>query len=125
MTKAKAGIKTECLRILKAFSYSWHGILFAWKDGGAFRTEILLTPFVIIFAAVFCNTKCDFFMVAGSWLLVFAAELFNTAIEAVTDLTAKSEISLLAKKAKDTASAGVLMACLIFLTACYCAAFLK
>ncbi len=111
-------MKKELVRIRKAFVYSWDGLVFAWRDAAAFRTEILLTPLVVVFAVYFTKSTTDILIIFGCWLIIFITELINTAIEAVTDLASQGEISLLAKKAKDTASAAVLLSCLIFVVAC-------
>lgn len=107
-------ILKEFTRLRNACIYSWSGIRLSWKDAGAFRSEICLTPFIAIGAICFTHSKTDLAIILGSWLLVLVAELLNTAIEAVTDLACGGEYHLLAKKAKDCGSAAVTIAILIF-----------
>jgi len=46
---------------------------------------------------------------------VWIAEIFNSSVEAVTDLVTEGEIRSLAKVAKDVAAAGTLIASIVFL----------
>ena len=96
-------------RLWKAFFYSLHGILAAWKDEPAFRQEILLFFVLIPCAIYFAPDKISLILMLGSLFLVLIVELLNTAIEATVNRIGE-EIHPLAKKAKDTASAAVLFA---------------
>jgi len=98
-------IKQELQRIIRAFFYSRDGLLAAWKDDGAFRTEVILTPFALLL-----NHSAAGIL---AWGLVLVTELLNTSIEAAVDLSTK-EIHPLAKKAKDAASAAVLVALVVW-----------
>lgn len=99
-------------RILKAFFYSLAGLRAAWKDETAFRQEVLLALLLIPTAFFLAPDKISLVLMVASVLLVLLVELLNTAIEAALDRTG-TEIHPLAKKAKDTASAAVLIALLI------------
>jgi diacylglycerol kinase (ATP) len=103
----------ELHRLYKAFGYSRDGLRAAWKDAGAFRTEIILTPFIIVAAVHFAQDRQSLALLIGSWLAVIVIELVNTGIEAVTDLAAQGKILPEAKKAKDASSAAVLAACVL------------
>ena len=102
-------IKAEFLRILRATRYSWNGLVAAWCDRGAFRTECLILPIIIAAAFDQANNGVELALLIGSWLVVMCAELLNTGIEAAVDL-ASPQRHALAKKAKDTASAAVFVA---------------
>ena len=96
-------------RVWNAFLYSLAGLRAAFKDEPAFRQECLLA--CILFPAAFFITP-DMFersVLIGVWLLVMLVELLNSAIEATIDRIS-SEHHPLAKKAKDCASAAVLVA---------------
>lgn len=112
----KRGIK----RFINSFHYSWDGITYAFKYEQSMFIHVLVTLLVVICGIVL---KLDF----QEWLLcivliglVIATELINTAIEAVVDL-ACPEIHPLAKTAKDTAAAAVLV---FAITALLCGLFL-
>lgn len=112
----KRGIK----RFINSFHYSWDGIKYAFKYEQSMFIHVLVTLLVVICGIVL---KLDF----QEWLLcivliglVIATELVNTAIEAVVDL-ACPEIHPLAKTAKDTAAAAVLV---FAITAVLCGLFL-
>lgn len=62
---------------------------------------------------------------AGDWALltvalgqVWLAEVFNTALETITDLTTEGDIRSLAKVAKDVAAAGTFIASCVLLIIC-------
>ena len=99
-------------RILKAFFYSLAGLRAAWKDETAFRQEVLLALLLIPAAFFLAPDKISLVLMVASVLLVLLVELLNTAIEAAIDRLG-TEIHPLAKKAKDTASAAVLIALLL------------
>lgn len=109
----KDAIRTEIVRLQKAFFYSLDGFKQAMADRGAFRTEVLLTPVIALSAFYLGRTAQETAILLGVWLLVLLAELLNTGIEAVTDLACQGNIHPLAKKAKDTGSAAVLLAAVI------------
>ena len=100
-------------RLLKAFTYSWDGILSAIACEEAFRQELFGMAIVLPAACLLPNLTLHFrleLVVAGLFLLV--VELLNSALEAIVD-KASPEIHPLAKRAKDMGSAAVLFASLI------------
>ena len=112
----KRGIK----RFFNSFHYSWNGLKYAFKYEQSMFVHVLVTILVIVLAIIL---KLDF----KEWLLcivliglVIATELINTAIEAVVDL-ACPEVHPLAKTAKDTAAAAVLV---FAMTSLICGLFL-
>lgn len=103
--------RNSWLRLWKAFYFSISGFYLAWKQEPAFRLEVLLGVFLFpisAFLPIDLNLKL---ILAFSMALVLVFELVNSSIEAVVDLTT-DQIHELAKKAKDCASATVLL-CLI------------
>ena len=113
--------KTGPVRIWYAFKYSMAGLKASIRHEAAFRQELvlffLLLP-VIILLPLPGTYKLSLLIVN---CMVLVAELLNSAIEAVVDMTSP-EYHDLAKRAKDTASASVfitlLLAVITWVTAC-------
>ena len=101
-------------RLWFAFIHSLHGFRAAYRDEAAFREECWLALILIPLACLIAPTRLDLVLMVGSVLLLMLVELFNTAVEATVNRISL-EIHPLAKKAKDTASAAVLVAILIML----------
>lgn len=104
--------RTGLDRILHAAGYSWDGLLAAYRGESAFRQEIWLT---IIGAPLAFWLGKDWVQVAllvGSLVLVLIVELLNSAVEAAIDRVS-FELHDLSKRAKDIASAAVLLSLLL------------
>ncbi len=104
--------RTGLNRILHAAGYSWAGLVAAYRGESAFRQETWLT---IIGAPLAFWVGKDWVQVAlllGSLLLVLIVELLNSAVEAVVDRVS-FELHDLSKRAKDIASAAVLLSLLL------------
>ena len=99
-------------RIWQAFLYSLHGLRAAWHDEAAFREEIILAAILIPAAFYLAPDRISLAVMLATVLLVLVVELLNTAIEAAIDRHGP-ERHPLAKKAKDAASAAVLIALLV------------
>lgn len=99
-------------RILKAITYSWKGLLAAWRHEAAFREEacaaLVLTPVALYFG----EGGLEKAMLITSVVLVLMAEMINSAIEACVDRYG-SEHHELAGRAKDIASTAVAFALLL------------
>jgi len=99
-------------RIINACGYSCAGLAEAWRNEGAFRTEVLAAVILIPVACYAPVTTVERVLLIGSVLLTMVVELLNCGIEATID-----RISLerhpLSKRAKDTASAAVFVSVLI------------
>lgn len=106
--KARTGLD----RIVHAAGYSWAGLKAAYTGESAFRQEtwlcILATPLAFWLARSWEQAA----LLLGSLLLVLIVELLNSAIEAVVDRVSLERHEL-SKRAKDIASAAVLMALLL------------
>lgn len=100
------------LKVFAALGYSLDGIRAALKSERALQQEVVLGVPMIAYAAIADFTSVEKILLIGSVLLVWMAELFNTSIEA-TIARISHEIHPMAKIAKDTASAAVLMTLLI------------
>ena len=109
-------------RLFKSFSYAIDGLKYAFKYEQNILMHTLATILVIIAGFIFKISLSEWLVLALIIGLVIATELINTSIEATIDLVTK-EIHPLAKIAKDTAAAAVLVfgltaiviGCIIFL----------
>ena len=104
--------KLDVRRLSRSFKSAIEGIVATYKKEQNIKIHTFITLIVVVFGILF---KISYF----EWLVclvlvgfVMMAEFFNTAIEYVVDL-ASPNIHPLAKGAKDTASAGVLMMAII------------
>lgn len=95
-------------RIVKAFVYSCDGLRAGVREEAAFRQELLLAAVLVPAAVLLPLALAWKAILVASMLLVLVVELLNSAVEAVVD-KASPEQSLLAKRAKDYASAAVLL----------------
>lgn len=102
--KGKGGLR----RVWNALGYSCAGLAAAWRHEAAFRDEVRVAAIAIPLAVFWGKTGVDRALLVGSILLVLIVEVINSAIEAVVD-KASPERSELARRAKDMASAAVLL----------------
>lgn len=93
----------------------WHtsqtalaGLRAAWQHEDAFRQELFVAAVAIPVALFLPVSNTGKALLVGSILLVLVVELLNSAIEAAVDF-ASLERHPLAKRAKDVASAAVLL----------------
>ncbi len=106
--KSTGGIR----RIFKATRYSFQGLQAAWKHEAAFRQEVGLGVLLMAASIWLAPSLVLAVLMNASILLVWCAELFNSAIEAVADAVSIEHHPLLGR-AKDLGSAGILLSLLI------------
>jgi diacylglycerol kinase len=94
-----------------AFGYALDGLRAAWRTQRNVRIHIVLALVVVVVGIVLRFALYAWAVVALAIGLVLAAELLNTALEALVDLVSPQQHPL-AKRAKDVAAAGVLAASL-------------
>lgn len=99
-------------RIIRALFHSLAGFKAAFRDEAAFREEVILAAIMIPLACILAADATQLILMVSSVLLVLIVELINTAIEAAIDHTSKEQHPF-AKKAKDCASASVLIALIL------------
>jgi diacylglycerol kinase (ATP) len=104
--------RTGLDRIIHAAGYSWAGLKAAYTGESAFRQETWLCILAAPLAFWLANTWEQAALLLGSLFVVIIVELLNSAIEAVVDRVS-FERHELSKRAKDIASAAVLMALLL------------
>lgn len=95
-------------RLFKSFKYAYEGLKYAFKYEQNILVHFLATILVIIVGIFFKISMTEWLVLTLIIGLVIATELINTSIEATIDLVTK-ETHPLAKIAKDTAAAAVLV----------------
>ena len=105
--KARTGLN----RVWHAFGYSLSGLQAAWHEK-AFRQEAIASFVLLPLAFYVGQTWLETALLAGTVLLVMIVELLNTGIESAIDRIGP-EWHELAKRAKDTGSAAVLLSLLL------------
>jgi len=99
-------------RVIKAASYSWQGIQYAFRNEAAFRQESVLLVIAVIIAIISDTSITHKILLISSVTFVLIVEIINSAIEAVVDRFGE-EFHPLSKAAKDMGSAAVLIALLL------------
>jgi len=100
-------------RLRAATINSWAGLRAAWRDEAAFRQECVALVIAVPLAWWLCAGNYWIFVaLIASILQIMIVELLNSAIEAAIDRIGL-ERHQLSGKAKDVASAAVLLACLV------------
>ena len=95
-------------RLFKSFTYAFDGLKYAFKYEHNILVHTLATILVVINGIFFKISITEWLALILIIGLVIATELINTSIEATIDLITK-EVHPLAKIAKDTAAAAVLV----------------
>ncbi len=99
-------------RIMAATRYSWKGLSVTYRHEAAFRQEVWLFVLAVPFALWLAHSADDVLLLLGVWLLVLVVELLNSAIETVVDRI-DPDYHVLAGRAKDQASAAVMLSLLL------------
>jgi len=97
------------MKLWRAFCYSLAGFASAFNTQWSFRFEVGLTVILLPLAWFISNSATDACLLILSWGLVVITELINSAIESTVDRISLEQHPL-AKRAKDMASAAVLLA---------------
>lgn len=92
-----------------SFKFALRGINSAFRSEPHMRLHVLSALTVVIAGFFFNVTTLEWCLLAGCIGLVFIAEIFNTAIETITNLVSP-EWNNLAGKTKDLAAGAVLAA---------------
>jgi diacylglycerol kinase (ATP) len=103
--------KIGMARVLSAFGYSVSGLKSAWHEP-AFRQEALLAVVLLPAAWWLGQSWAEVVLLVALTVAVLVVELLNTAVESVVDMASPGWHAL-AKRAKDTASAAVLLSLLM------------
>lgn len=104
--------RTGLARIVRAAGYSVQGLQAAYRGESAFRQEFWLAAIMLPASVWLGRGWIEVALLAGSVMLVLIVELLNSGIEAAIDRVS-FEIHDLSKRAKDLASAAVLLSLLL------------
>lgn len=99
----------------RSFGYALEGIIFTFKTQVNFKIQFALGIASVILAFLFGFSRVEWLILLLSISLVLFAELANTAVEILVDLTT-SDIHPKAKIAKDL-SAGIVLLISVFVFA--------
>lgn len=99
-------------KFLTSFGFAFRGFFTAFNSELNLRIHCLVTLIVITAGFVLGISRSEWIGVLGMIALVISAELFNTAIEHLTDHTSP-EFSKEAGTVKDVAAAAVLFAAIL------------
>ena len=97
------------LRAVRALGYSLKGLRSCYKHESAFRQEVAVTLVLVPLGLWLGEGGLEKAVLVSSWMLVLVVELLNSAVEAAVDRFGP-ERHKLSGRAKDIASAAVLMA---------------
>lgn len=103
--------KNTVKKFFKSFTYAFEGLIYGMRTQLNMRFHISITAFMFFFLLkydFFKISKTEFAVLILTCAAVLSLEYINTAVECAVDL-ASPEYSLLAKIAKDTAAAAVLI----------------
>jgi diacylglycerol kinase (ATP) len=100
--------KTGVARLWDAFHFSIDGLKSAFQHEEAFRQEVLLVLVLSPVALWLGQTGLERAVLVATLLMVLVVELLNSAVESIVDRIGQ-EYHVLSKRAKDTASAAVLL----------------
>lgn len=106
--KVKHKLRIDNKRLTGSFKYAFEGIIQTYKGEQNLKIHTFIAILVVVFGFFLKISIVEWFACLILIGLVLMSEFFNTAIEYVVDL-ASPRIHPLAKAAKDTASAGVLI----------------
>ncbi len=96
-------------KIIKSFGFAFKGIATAFSSEINLRFHCLTTLIVIVAGIYLKVSSSQFSVLLLCCGFVISAEIFNTAIETLTNLVSPAENNL-ARKTKDLAAAAVLVA---------------
>lgn len=104
--------RTGLDRIVRAAGYSLDGLQIAYRGESAFRQEVWAAAVLLPAAFWLGTTWVEIALLVGSLWLVLVVELLNSGIEAAIDRVSY-ELHDLSKRAKDLASAAVLLSLML------------
>jgi undecaprenol kinase/diacylglycerol kinase (ATP) len=94
------------LRLIKSFGYAFKGLWYATKTQPNFRIHLVATVVVVALGFYLHLEQSEWLWISLAITMVLAAELFNTAIETLTDRVSP-EYNVKAGQTKDAAAAAV------------------
>jgi len=114
MHKSEGGLMSLLYRrLVGATGFSIQGLKSCFRYEEAFRVEVFLVVVLSPLGFYIADSSLDLALLFGAMLIVLITELLNSAIEAVVDLVSPGKAEL-AGRAKDQASAAVMLSMLLF-----------
>jgi len=95
-------------KLLHSFKYAFDGIFESFKSEKNMKIHILIMALVILAGFVFKISRTEWMICIILFGVVFAGEIFNTAIEIVVDMVMPHQNEK-AKLAKDLSAGAVLL----------------
>ncbi len=102
----------RALSLSESFSYAWCGVRYLFRTQRNARIHLVAAVAAVAAGVLLGLSVSEMAVILVVIGVVFVAEMFNTALEAVIDL-ATEEWSPLAKAAKDVSAAAVLVAAVV------------
>lgn len=99
---------TYFIKRARSFKYAFSGIITATKTQANFRIHLIATILVALMGFYFQISYAEWILIILSIGFVISAELFNSAIEFLTDLVSPLQNDI-AGKVKDMAAGAVLI----------------
>ena len=99
-------------KLLQSFGYAWKGIKTAFVSERNMKIHVFISVLVIVMGFVLQISMTEWLFCILCMGLVFCAELFNTAIETLTDRFSPDKDPL-AGRTKDLSAGAVLLSAII------------
>ena len=100
------------MNFFKSFRYAFKGIIQSVKIGRNLRLQTVIAAYVLAAAPFFLDSRAEWAVLLLTVALLLCGEIFNTALEHLTDQAADG-YSPLARSAKDAAAGAVLVCAVI------------
>ena len=91
-----------------SFKHAWDGIYYAFMSQPNFQVHLFFTLLVVFLGRHYSIGSTEWLILIFTIVLVFTAEMMNTAIECMTDMLTP-DYHIAAKRAKDVAAGMVLL----------------
>ncbi|WP_025728291.1 diacylglycerol kinase family protein [Atopobacter phocae] len=97
----------------KSLGHAWDGLKIVWQMESNFRRQLLVSVVVLLSGLFFQLHWMEWIVLVFAIALVLLMEIWNTTVEYLTDLITDNHYHILAKRAKDVAAGGVVLASVI------------
>lgn len=105
-------MNNEFYKRIRSFGYAFNGFKWAFKTQKNLQIHVIALILVVILGIFFNVNISEWIVLFICFALVISAEIFNTALEKLTDIISP-EYNEQAGKVKDVAAAAVLFSALI------------
>lgn len=109
--KSKYGRQvTQNTNIIQTIYHAWNGIVDLFKGERNFRMHFTLAALLCLIGILLRINSIDWILLLAVIFLVLIAETINTIVENLVNLVVGRHYNILAKKIKDIAAGGVMIA---------------